>query len=148
VYTLMREIELKPSRRLGLLLLGMAALALVAIGLAALPAGIQLALGAGVIGLVVWGRRRVRSTEVLRMAADGHLQCLGGEGEWRDIAVQGDSLVSVALVVLRYRIATDKRVRSLVLLPDSAGADDLRRLRVSLRWTRRTRSDTASPDAG
>jgi toxin CptA len=148
VYTLMREIELKPSRRLGLLLLGMMALALVAIGLASLPAGIQLTLGTGVIGLVAWGWRRACSTGVLRVAADGRLQYLGGEGEWRDIEVQGDSLVSLALIVLRYRIATDKRVRSLTLLPDSAEADDLRRLRVSLRWTRRTRSDTASPDAG
>jgi len=37
VYTLMREIELKPSRRLGLLLLGMTALALSALLLADLP---------------------------------------------------------------------------------------------------------------
>jgi hypothetical protein len=35
VYTLMREIELKPSRLLGLLLLGMAAVALAAIQFAA-----------------------------------------------------------------------------------------------------------------
>ena len=33
-------------------------------------------------------------------------------------------------------------------LPDSADADALRRLRVSLRWARRTRSDTGFPDAG
>jgi toxin CptA len=46
VYTLMHEIELKPSRRLGLLLLGMATLALLAVGLAALPLAVQLTLGA------------------------------------------------------------------------------------------------------
>ena len=148
MYTLTREIELKPSRRLGLLLLGMTALALVAVGLAALPAGIRLALGAGVVGLGAWGWRRWRFTGVLRVTADGRLQCPDGDGEWGDIEVQGDSLVSSALIVLRYRKGADKRVHSLTLLPDSAEADGLRRLRVSLRWTRRTRSDTASPDAG
>ena len=143
----MRGIELKPSRRLGLLLLGMTALALVAIHLAAVPGAIRMALGVAAIGLGVWGWRQARRTEALRVAADGRLQCLDDAGEWRDAEVLGDSLVSPALIVLRYRVA-DKRARSLALLPDSADADDLRRLRVSLRWTRRIRSDTSSPDAG
>jgi toxin CptA len=130
------------------LLLGMAGLALVAIGLAALPAGFQLALGAGVVGLTARGWRRTGVRGALRLVADGRLQCRDGLGEWCDIEVQADSLVVPALIVLRYRTAADRRVRSLTLLPDSAAADDLRRLRASLRWTRRTRSDTASPDAG
>ncbi len=144
----MREIELKPSRRLGLLLLGMAALALAAIGLAALPAWVRLVLGAGVIGLATRGWKIAGRRERLRAVADGRLQCSDGQGGWSDIEVQGDSLVSPALVVLRYRTAADRRVRSLALLPDSAEADDLRRIRVSLRWLRRTRSDIPSPGAG
>jgi toxin CptA len=147
VYTLMREIELKPSRLLGLLLLGMAILALVAVHLAALPGVIQLALGAAVISLGAWGWRRRLPLASLRIAADGRLQCLDDAGEWGDAEVLGDSFVSLALIVLRYR-TVDLRQHSLVLLPDSAAADDLRRLRVSLRWAGRTRSDTASPDAG
>ncbi|MCL5059579.1 MAG: hypothetical protein M1449_03090 [Candidatus Thermoplasmatota archaeon] len=143
----MREIELKPSRRLGLLLLGMTALALVAIHLAALPGTIRLALGMVVTGLGVWGRRRASPPASLRIAADGRLQCLDGTAEWRDAEVEDDSFVATALIVLRYRMA-GQHVRTLTLLPDSADADDLRRLRVSLRWARRTRSDTASPDAG
>jgi len=146
VYTLMHEIELKPSRRLGLLLLGMAALALLAIGLAALPGPVQLTLGGIVIGLAVWGERRSRPGARLRVAADGRLQCLDEAMEWRDAEVLGDSFVSTGLIVLRYRTAG--KARALTLLPDSASMDDLRRLRVSLRWARRTRSDTASPDAG
>ncbi len=142
----MREIELKPSRRLGLLLLGMAALALAAIWLAALPEGVRLALAAAVIGLTAWGGRQARFTASLRIHVDGSLQFLE-QGEWRSVEVLGDSLVSPALVVLRHRTPT-KRVRSLVLLADSAQAEDLRRLRVALRWAGRTRSDTASPDAG
>jgi toxin CptA len=142
-----REIELKPSRLLGLLLVGMAALALVSIGLAALPGAIQSALGVAVIGLSAWGWRQARFTEALRTTAGGRLQCPDGQGEWCDVEVLGNSLVSPALIVLRYR-PPGARVRTLVLLPDSAEADVLRRLRVSLRWARHTRSDTAFPDAG
>jgi toxin CptA len=147
VYTLMREIELKPSRLLGLLLLGMAALALLAIRDAALPGIVQLALAVVVIGLGIRGWRQTRHPAALRMVADGRLQGMDEQGEWRDVEVLGDSLVSPALIVLRYR-ASPSHVRSLTLLPDSAVPDDLRRLRVLLRWARHTRSDTAPPDAG
>jgi toxin CptA len=142
----MREIELKPSRRLGLLLLGMTVLALLAVGLAALPVPVRLALCGIVIGLVVWGGRRARPGARLRVAAGGRLQCLDDTLEWRDIEVLGDSFVSTALIALRYRMAG--RVRTLTLSPDSADADDLRRLRVSLRWAPRTHSDTVFRGAG
>jgi len=143
----MHEIELKSSRRLGLLLRGMAALALLAVGLAALPVPVRLTLGVIVIGLAVWGERRPRpGARRLRVGADGRLQCLDDTMEWRDVEVLGDSFVSTGLIVLRYRMAG--RVRTLTLLPDSAEAEDLRRLRVSLRWALRTRSDTAFPGAG
>jgi len=146
VYTLMRQIEFKPSRRLGLLLLGVVTLALVAVGLTALPVALQLTLGVFVIGLAAWGGRPARPVARLRVAADGRLQCLDGAMEWRDVDVLGDSFVSTGLIVLRYRTAG--RVRTRTLLPDSADADALRRLRVSLRWARHTRSDTANPDVG
>jgi len=146
VYTLMHEIELKPSRRLGLLLLCMVVLALAAIGLAAMTAAVQLAMGAVVTGLAAQGWRRAHRATSLRIAADGRLQCLDDTAEWCDIEVLGDSFVSTGLIVLRYRTAG--QVQTLTLMPDSASADDLRRIRVSLRWTRRTRLDTLSPDAG
>jgi len=147
VYTLMREIELKPSRRLGLLLAGMLLLALAAVTLAALPGSLQLTLGMTATGLGVWGWWRARPMASLRVVADGRLQCLDAAAEWCDAEVMGDSFVSTGLIVLRYRTAGG-HVRTLALLPDSAAADDLRRLRVSLRWTRRTRSDTTTPGAG
>lgn len=142
----MREIELKPSRRLGLLLAGMLLLALAAVTLTALPGPLQLALGMAVAGLVGRGWRQARPLARLRIAPDGRLQRLDDAAEWSDAEILGDSFASTALIVLRYRMAG--KVRTLTLLPDSATADDLRRLRVSLRWTRRTRSDTASPGAG
>ena len=144
----MREIELKPSRLLGLLLAGMALLALIAIYLAALPGSVQLGLGVAVAGLTGWSwRRQVSQPACLRIAMDGSLQSLDEAAEWREAEVLGDSFVATGLIVLRYRTG-DQPARSLTLLPDSAPADDLRRLRVSLRWRRRTRSDTSSPDAG
>lgn len=143
----MREIELKPSRLLGLLLAAMLLLALAAVYGAALPRGLQLALGVAAAGLAGWGWRRTSSTASLRIDANGQLQGLDDTAAWRDVEVLGDSFVSTMLIVLRYRIP-GQPVRALTLLPDSAEANDLRRLRVSLRWTRRTRSDTVSPDAG
>lgn len=143
----MHEIVPNPSRLLGLLLLGMAGLSFTAIYLAALPAVFQILTGLLVMALSVWGWQRARVVEVVRVTAGGMLQCLNGEGEWQDVEVLGDSLVSLALIVLRYRHET-QRVRTLVLLPDSVDAESLRRLRVSLRWARHTRSDTAFRDTG
>jgi toxin CptA len=142
----MREIELKPSRRLGLLLTAMLLMTGVAVHLAALPVGLELALGMTAVALSIWGWRRASPIASLRVAADGRLQCLDDSAEWRDAEVLGDSFVSSVLIVLRYQPA-GRRVRTLTLLPDSADADDLRRLRVSLRWAGRIHSDTGSPGA-
>lgn len=143
----MHRIELKPSRLLGLLLAGMVALALIALQLAALPGALRWALGIAAVGLSGWVWWRGRGPETLRIDGDGCLQCLDREGAWREVEVLGDSLVSPLLIVLRYR-APAGQVRSLTLLPDSADSDALRRLRVTLRWAPRRRSDTAFPDAG
>lgn len=143
----MREFELKPSRRLGLLRLGMMALALIAVWIAALPTEARLMFSGGTIGLVMLGSRRAQFKDIVRVVADGRLLCLDQQGEWREAEVIGDSFVSTGLIVLRYRLPGG-RVRALTLLSDSASADDLRRLRVSLRWASHTRSDKAFPGVG
>ena len=143
----MQEIELKPSRRLGLLLAGFLLLALAAVQQAALPATVQVALGLVAAVVVVRGWRRAGVPAVLRAGADGRLQCLDDAAEWRDIEVLGESFVSTRLIVLRYRLE-DGPPQTLTLLSDSGDADSLRRLRVSLRWAGHKRSDTRSPDAG
>lgn len=143
----MHEIELKSSRLLGLLRVGMALFALVAIYLANLPGSVQLVLGVVVASFSAWRWLQTSTLPRLRIAADGQLQGLGDADEWCNVAVLGDSFVSTGLIVLRYRF-DGQVLRNLTLLPDSASAEELRRLRVSLRWIRRTRSDTSSPDAG
>lgn len=143
----MRDLECKPSRRLGLWLAGLLALVLIAIARAALPIGVQLALGVSVLGAGVLGWRRASNLPPLRIGTDGSLQGQDEAGEWQALDVQDDSFVSPALVVLRYRMGAGK-ARALTLLSDSLPPGDWRRLRVSLRWAGRTRSDTSSPGAG
>ena len=143
----MRELKLKPSRllRLGLLVLGL--LVCVAIAQADVPVPLEWGLMMVVGGAVYWHMQRAAALPGLALAQDGKLQVRAGDGDWETARVLPDSLVSTRMIVLRYRDKAN-RTRTLVLLPDSASADDLRRLRASLRWARHTRSDTSSPDAG
>ena len=147
VYTLMHEIELKPSLRLGMLLLAMVLLAGLAIYLAALPPALKWALATANGILLGWTLVRQRAAMPrLRISADGSLGIRMPSGEWVAAGVIGDSYVSAGLCVLRMEIEGKRRV--LTLLPDSVTPDGMRRLRASLRWGPRTRSDTASRDAG
>ena len=143
----MRELKLKPSRSLGLGFALLAILVCVAIMRADLPAWVQAGLMAGVGITTLWGVRRTARLPSLALAGDGGLHGRHGNEDWQVVTVLPDSFVSTILIVLRYR-EQHGRVRSVSLLPDSATADDLRRLRVSLRWARHTRSDTSSPDVG
>lgn len=111
-----------------------------------LPAAAQLMLLTATALLTMWQVIRPAPLPELAIDGNGGLRLADGE-TWRELEIMDDSLVSPALVVLRYRLP-GQRARTLVLLPDSAAADDLRRLRVALRWKRHTRSDTSSPDAG
>lgn len=147
VYTRMHEIELKPSRLLGLLLVVMVALGWAALGTSALPGWGASALGMAVLAAAGFAWRRALPDRQLRLRGDGRIERAVCRGDWEAVEVLGDSFVSPAMIVLRYR-GKDARLRTLTLLPDSADADALRRLRVSLRWARRTHSDTSSPGAG
>ncbi len=143
----MRELVCKPSWRLRLWLGGLVVLALVAVARAALPTAVQGALTAATLALAVRSGRRMTHLPALRLLADGRLQGRDADDVWHALEVAGDSFVSPHLVVLRYRLEGGP-VRTLTLMADSLPADDWRRLRVSLRWIPRTRSDTASPDGG
>lgn len=143
----MREMALKPSRRLGMWLVVLSGLAGLAIVRADLPPSVQVGLGAAALTLAVRGWRRAAKLPALALGPDGSLHGRDEAGNWRALDVAADSFVSPALIVLRCR-REGEAMRTLTLLPDSASPDDLRRLRTALRWARRTRSDTSSPDAG
>lgn len=69
----------------------------------------------------------------LELNAAGGARFQDGLGQWQEARVLPGSYVSGWLIVVNLGKG-GKRGRSLVLLPDSAAAEELRRLRVWLRW--------------
>ncbi len=142
------QFEPKPSRLLGGMLLAMVALALFSITLIAMPLKFKGALSAAVlvgIGRWIWLQRR--PFPCIRLEADGTIHVRAGESAWQRAEVLPESFVAPGWCVVRLK-AANARQMTLTLLPDSAPADDLRKLRVLLRWGHHTRLDTANPDAG
>lgn len=142
------QIELRHSRWLKGLLTAMALLALGSIGRAALPVEVQALLAlialAG-IGGSMWKMRG--PLPGLRLKADGGIQVSVAGADWHSAEILPGSFVSPGFSTVRLRDA-DGAIHRFTLLPDSASPEDLRRLRVWLRWAPRTRSDTVSPGAG
>lgn len=56
------------------------------------------------------------------------------EGGWRTGQVRDGSFVMPWLTVIRWRPEGKRLDRTLLLLPDMANAEDLRKIRVILRW--------------
>jgi len=76
------------------------------------------------------GRRRLHCLELGEQRAARWQDTLG---QWHEAEILPDAYVSRWLVVLNLAEA-GRRSLSVVLLPDSAPADELRRLRVWVRW--------------
>jgi toxin CptA len=76
---------------------------------------------------------RRRAARALELDAQGRARWQDGSGQWQEAEILPSSYASDWLVVLKLR-ASGGRDRSLVLLPDSAAPEELRRLRVWLRW--------------
>ena len=130
-------IALRPSRILALALTLVAATAL-ACAWISLPRAAFPPAAAGIALIWVWhvapalqrGKRAVRALEV---AENGDARWQDGSGQWHEAGILPGSYVSNWLVVVNLG-AAGGRSRSLVLLQDCAAADELRRLRVWLRW--------------
>ena len=130
-------VSLKPSRVLALALTLMAGAALACAwislpGLAFVPvaAGISLAWAAHVARAL---RRGKGAAHALELGEEGLARWCDGAGRWRETEILPGSYASDWLVVVKLG-GSAWRGRSLVLLPDSAAAEELRRLRVWLRW--------------
>lgn len=131
------SVSLKPSRILALALTAMASAALgcawISVpGVAFLPIalGIALAWSSHCADALQFRSSAVRALE---LDANGGVRCQSRLGKWQDAAISPGSYVSRWLIVV-ILADDDRRRRSLVLLPDAATADELRRLRVWLRW--------------
>ena len=78
-------------------------------------------------------QRGAGSVRALELAAKGDARWQDGSGQWHEADILPSSYVSSWLVVVNLG-AGGARGRSVVLLPDCAVAEELRRLRVWLRW--------------
>ncbi len=75
----------------------------------------------------VTGLRRDRSGWAVWTEADG----------WQAVQLRPDSMALPQVVVLRFRLVGQRRVRSAFVLPDCLDADTHRRLRLRLKFSRR-----------
>jgi toxin CptA len=93
------------------------------------------------LGIVLaWGwhltqvlQRGTSAMRTLELNATGGVRCQDGLGQWHQARILPGSYVSGWLMVVILGV-DGRRSRSLVLLPDSAAAEELRRLRAWLRW--------------
>ncbi|OIN44172.1 hypothetical protein BLL37_06610 [Pseudomonas azotoformans] len=72
----------------------------------------------------------------LRRDADGWQLWSAARG-WHSVQLRPDSLALPLIVVLRYRVQGERRVRSVCVPRDAQAADVHRRLRVRLKFSRR-----------
>ncbi|WP_260963092.1 protein YgfX [Pseudomonas citri] len=72
----------------------------------------------------------------LRRDAKGW-QLLNNGGGWQTVQLRPDSLALPLIIVLRFRLSGERRVRSLCVPRDALAPDVHRRLRVRLRFSRR-----------
>lgn len=133
------KIEIRPSLILAGLLGAVHILGLVA-ALLSVPGWAGYLVGSGVVLSAVATLAKVlqflpASVVSLELYADGRASWRDRSGLWHEGGFGGgDHYVSAALVVVALRSAGRHQARPLVLAADSASAEDMRRLRVWLRW--------------
>lgn len=134
------RLALGPSRGLAAVLVCAHLAAVSVVWSAQLPLvwtlGFKLAVAAS-LAWTTWAaalRRAPRAVVVLELDADGAVRALLRSGTWIECQVAGSTFVSAPLTVLNLRSRSGIRTRAVVIPADSAPADELRALRVWLRW--------------
>lgn len=136
------ECRWRPSRWLLTGYLSLQLLAWLALLLARIPALAGFLALAGCIGHAAWILsgpillRRAGAYRGLRRTAFGW-EIWSDAGGWQAIQLRPDSLALPALVVLRFRLAGQRRVRGLCIAADALPAAIHRRLRLRLKFSRR-----------
>jgi toxin CptA len=135
------QCQWQPSRLLLVCYVLSQGLALLSLALVAIP------LWARVLGIVfclahaAWVLPRhlllsaPQAYRALRCTADGWQVQSAAQG-WQPIELHPDSLALPLIVLLRFRLAGQRRVRSLCVARDSLPRDQHRRLRVRLKFSR------------
>lgn len=97
---------------------------------------------AGAVGILVAGAWALRQAvgqgapARLVVGIDRRVEVTTRDGRTAAGAILADSFVDPRLITVVWRPDGARRARTLVVLPDSLAADDLRRLRVALRYGR------------
>ena len=139
-------VDLKPSRRLAVLLGSAHGLAVVAAWLSL--SGWPLYLS--VSGIAISGAACLaeslhlppRAATRLELEAGGRCAWLDRRGQWHEAQLGAEHFVSTWLVVVCL-LQPMLRRKWIVILPDSVTADEFRRLRVWLRWRPEPRREEA-----
>lgn len=133
------HIGIRPSRILGLVVLSIHAAALTVIPpLAAPPAG-KLLLSLAIIASLAQNLyhyvflRSPRSIVQMVWEADGEWSLMQRDGRVLEALLLPSTFVHHHLVVLNFRLQSQRRQPSVVLFDDAVGRSTLRRLRVRLR---------------
>lgn len=132
-------LELRPSLRLAVLLLTAHAGALALLLMLPLHVIAQAIAALAVLASAAWSirhhalRRGPSAVRTLRFEDRERLQLRLGDGRWQGGRIAGSSTVGPLLCILNVEHGV-RAVRHVVIAGDALEADDLRRLRVWLRW--------------
>lgn len=130
----------RPSVRLALLLCLVHAAAAGALWLTPLPVAAKAATTVAIAASLVYYVARdaalhaANAIVVLEIKENGSISFQTRSGQWVEAELLGSSYVSPRLTLVNLRPLGLRRVRHLILLPDSLDPRDFRRLRVWLRW--------------
>lgn len=136
------ECQWRPSRRLLALYLLSQTLVLLSLWLVEIPLWARLLGMALALAHAGWVLPRYlllsnpMAYTALRHGADGW-QVANAANGWQAIQLRPDSLALPLIVVLRFRLHGQRRVRALCIARDSLPRDQHRRLRVRLKFSRR-----------
>jgi len=142
-------IALRPSRQLTFMLGAAHAAVLVLSGFLPLEWWIRSLLGALLMFSAMHSiyhhalRRSAGSVDTLEFLDRARLLVRTRDGRRHDAQVLGSSFVSVALIILNLGIAGRRFPLHVVIPGDSADAEELRRIRVWLRWGPQAPADAA-----
>lgn len=126
------ELTLRPSRVYAAVMVLTHGLALLGIWLATVPQWARALAVLVLVGGAVWlWRQHAAGPLGLRVSQSGQIELL--DEVWRAAQISGRPVVLPWLVSLELALE-DGRARHVTLLPDSAEADGLRKLRVWLKW--------------
>lgn len=132
--------KLRPSRYLTLLFFLLCALSLASIWMLSLPVAGRLVMTlvvlcwTGYYLLLDANLAREHSCVAFRLEGQDEIVLVLRSGTHLSGRVSVDSLVTPFLVILNVALKEQRKTRSLLIMPDTMGAESFRHLRVALKW--------------